>query len=202
MNDITVTKLNKGYGGKPVLRDLSMKFEAGRVTNIMGPSGCGKTTLLNIMMGLEKADCGSVHGIPKRIAAVFQEYRLCEEFSPVSNIRMVTGKTIPRSGIERHLRELGLGDSMYKPVRELSGGMKQRVSIARAVLHNADLIFLDEAYKGLDADTLSAVIKFVLDNSEGKTIIHVTHDLQTAALMGGCVIKMESVRYDAGEIKD
>ncbi len=192
MNDIVTTKLSKSFGKKAVLKDFTATFKAGKVTNIMGSSGCGKTTLLNILMGLEKADSGRVSGVPNHISAVFQEYRLCEEFSAVSNILMVTGKRVKTSEIERHLRMLGLGDSLHEPVQGLSGGMKQRVVLVRAVLHNGDVLFLDEAFKGLDIDTKSKAIIYVREHAQGKTIINITHDLQETAQMGGKLIKMEN----------
>ena len=191
MNGITVSKLNKRFGDHVVLQDFSATFQAGNVTNIMGGSGCGKTTLLNILMGLERADKGRIAGVPKRISAVFQEYRLCEDFSAVSNIRMVTGKTVDPAEIERHLCMLGLEGSLYQPVRELSGGMKQRVSIARAVLHDGDALFLDEAFKGLDQETRRTTIEYIRSHTRGKTVINVTHDPKDAMQMGGKVIEME-----------
>lgn len=194
MKDITVLHLDKSFGEKVVLRDFNAVFEAGKVTNIMGGSGCGKTTLLNILMGLEKADGGTVAGMPERIATVFQEYRLCEDFSAVSNVRLAAGKRVKTPEIERHLSMLGLGDSLYKPVRELSGGMKQRVAIVRAVLYDGDVLFLDEAFKGLDQETLNATIDYILVHTQGKTVIHVTHEKKEAVRMGGKVMEMEKIR--------
>jgi len=91
MADISVKNINKAYGDKKVLEDFSASFEYGKCTAIMGPSGCGKTTLLKILMGLEKDYIGSVEGMPERFGVVFQEDRLCEEFSVLDNVRMVMG---------------------------------------------------------------------------------------------------------------
>ena len=87
------------------------------------------------------------------MGAVFQEDRLLEGFSPLANIRLVTGRKISRQVIQAHLEELGLGGCLRDPVSTLSGGMQRRVAIARAVLYDPPLLALDEAFKGLDADT-------------------------------------------------
>lgn len=170
MKDITIKSLNKSFGDKAVLRDFNAAFRAGKITCIMGSSGCGKTTLLNILMGLINADSGEIIGIPDKISAVFQEDRLCEDFTAVSNIRAVTGKGVPVTEIEKHLTDLGLADSMYMPVNKLSGGMKRRVAIARAVLYNPELIILDEAFKGLDTATKKLTMDYLLKHAGDKIV--------------------------------
>jgi len=188
--DIVVSRLYKSFGDKPVLRDFSAVFPGGALTCLMGPSGCGKTTLLRILMGLEKADAGSVTGLPRRLSAVFQEDRLCEGFSAVSNIRLVTGRSIPAAVIESHLLALGLGGSLSLPVREFSGGMKRRVALARAVLARWELLFLDEPFKGLDEDTRRAAAAYLREHTAGRTVIMVTHDPAEVELTGGRLLRM------------
>ena len=194
MRDIAVTGLDKRFGEKQVLKGFSAVFPAGKVTCVMGPSGCGKTTLLHILLGLESADGGTVEGLPDRVAAVFQEERLCEDFSAVTNVRIVTGKGVKTGEIETCLRTLGLEGSLYGPVKELSGGMKRRVSIARAILAPGELLILDEPFKGLDEKTRETVVREVLARSIGKTVIMVTHDPQEAALMGADLIEMRTLQ--------
>jgi NitT/TauT family transport system ATP-binding protein len=188
--DIVVSRLYKSFGDKPVLRDFSAVIPGGALTCLMGPSGCGKTTLLRILMGLEKADAGSVTGLPRRLSAVFQEDRLCEGFSAVSNIRLVTGRSIPAAVIESHLLALGLGGSLSLPVREFSGGMKRRVALARAVLARWELLFLDEPFKGLDEDTRRAAAAYLREHTAGRTVIMVTHDPAEVELTGGRLLRM------------
>ena len=94
MNDLVLHHISKRFGEKTVLDDLSHRFPAGRCTCIMGPSGCGKTTLLRIVLGLERPDGGTVEGRPDRIAAVFQEDRLFEGFSALSNVAAVCPKAV------------------------------------------------------------------------------------------------------------
>ena len=193
MTDITLRGISKSFGGQQVLRNVSAAFPAGSVTCLMGPSGFGKTTLLRIIAGLEKPDAGTVEGVPERIGFVFQEDRLCEEFSAVSNVRLVTGKRLPKETIVRHLEEIGLGDSLDKPVREYSGGMKRRVAIVRAVCYPADLLILDEPFKGLDEKLRLEVIGYIRRHTEGKTVICVTHEADDAERLGGTNIEMEHI---------
>lgn len=201
MRDMIVRNLNKAFGEKQVLKDFSAVFKAGEITTVMGSSGCGKTTLLNLLMGFLSPDSGEISGVPDRKSAVFQEDRLCEAFHAVANIRMVMGEPAGRTDrkalqeeIEGHLRSLGIEeDSFYKPVREFSGGMKRRVAIARAVLFDGDVLFLDEPFKGLDADTKKLAISYVKEHTKGKTVVFVTHDREEAAQMGGSLIRMDRV---------
>jgi NitT/TauT family transport system ATP-binding protein len=188
--DIVASNLYKSFGDKLVLQDFSTVFPAGTLTCLMGPSGCGKTTLLRILMGLEKADAGSVTGLPRRLSAVFQEDRLCEGFSAVSNIRLVTGRSIPAALIESHLLALGLGGSPSLPVREFSGGMKRRVALVRAVLARWELLLLDEPFKGLDEDTRRTAAAYLREHTAGRTVIMVTHDPAEVELTGGRLLRM------------
>lgn len=193
MSDLVIQGLNKRFGEKRVLEAYSATIRAGRVTCVMGPSGCGKTTLLHILMGLEQADSGTITGLPERISAVFQEDRLCEDFSAVSNIRLVTGKTVSEDEIMQCLSAFGLAGSEQVPVRELSGGMKRRVAIARAVLAEGELLILDEPFKGLDEATREAVATEMKRRIAGRTVLMVTHDPAEAVLMDADVLEMRMI---------
>ena len=184
MMDIRIDSLEKSYGENRVLRAFSAVFPEGRFSCIMGASGCGKTTLLRILLGLEKADSGEITGLPSRISAVFQEDRLADDFSAVSNLALVLGKRVPRETLRAELSALGLSGSLDKPVRALSGGMRRRVAIARAMLCDAELYLLDEPFKGLDEETKKIVMDYVKTKSAGKTVIFVTHDEEEAAYLG------------------
>lgn len=190
MKNIIIENLCKSYGGRKVLDNFSAEIRPGEVICIMGPSGCGKTTLLNILMGFEKADSGSVSGVPALKSAVFQEDRLCEEFSAAANIRLATGKSADENTIKEHLKELGLDPDEKKPVKEFSGGMKRRIAIIRAVLFHSDILFLDEPFKGLDGVTRKKVIDYVLSNADGRTIIAVTHEQEEYKLLKGRLIEI------------
>ena len=175
MTDLILENICKAYGEKTVLQDFSHVFPAGKRTCIMGPSGCGKTTLLRIILGLETPDTGTITGKPERVTAVFQENRLFEDFSALSNLAAVCPHG-DKHTMADHLTELGLGDSLHKPVRTLSGGMKRRVSIARAVLAPGDLVILDEPFTGLDKDTKDVVLHYLKHHTQGRTLLVVTHD--------------------------
>ena len=190
MSDIILRSISKAYNGLAVFDNFSAVFPNGSITAVMGPSGCGKTTLVNILLGLTACDSGEISGIPEKLSAVFQEDRLCEVFSPPANIRLVTGKSRSDAEIARCLSALGLQDALNRPVSQLSGGMKRRVSLARALLAEYDLLVLDEPFKGLDADTRGMVMAYVKDQAAGKTVILVTHDEHEAASLSQNIIRL------------
>lgn len=167
----------KSFGNNRVLDNFSYIFPGGRTTVVMGPSGCGKSTLLSILMKTLDPDSGDVLPQEKfRRSAVFQENRLCENLTAIANIRLVTGKKLDIKDIEKALSSVGLVDVGTKLVKELSGGMKRRVALLRALLTDYDVLFLDEPFKGLDSDTKSVVMEYVKKATTGKTVIMVTHD--------------------------
>ena len=184
MQDIVIQHLCKTYGSKQVLRDFCCTLPAGAVTGLMAPSGAGKTTLLRILMGFEPADSGTIRGLDGlRLSAVFQEDRLCDNLTPVSNLRLVTPALTPDEAAAA-LRGVGLGDCLAQPVQELSGGMRRRVAILRALLAEYDLLFLDEPFKGLDEETKARVIADTRRRCAGRTVLLVTHDPDELAAMG------------------
>lgn len=186
MTDLVADNISKRYGEQQVLAGFSHVFGHGGVTCISGPSGGGKTTLLHILMGLTPPDEGRVTGREgKRIGAVFQEDRLCENLSAVSNVRLVCHEATPRGEIEAELSALGLGGSLYKPARELSGGMKRRVALVRALIIRPDIVFLDEPFKGLDPAARDTAADYLKEKMSGKTVILVSHSETDAQLLGG-----------------
>ena len=189
MTDLVLKSVCKRFGETVVLREFSAVFPAGTCTCVTGPSGCGKTTLLRLILGLEEADSGAVIGRPERVSAVFQENRLFEAFSAVSNVLAVCSQRDKRV-VEAHLTELGLGDSLDKPVWTLSGGMKRRVAVARAVLAPGELIVLDEPFTGLDRDTKAVVLAYLKRHTKGRTLILVTHDPEERDALADHVLTM------------
>lgn len=192
MEKIVISDITKRFGEKTVLNHFSLEIEKGGIFLIMGASGCGKTTLLRIMTGLEKADGGTVEGIDLgKISFVFQEDRLIGHLSALSNaiLPLKNDAASKRAGLEA-LEILGLKGEEKKRARDLSGGMARRVSIARAMLKDAEIVFMDEPFKGLDKDTKEKAIAFVKKYAKGKTLVVVTHSLTEAELLSGTLFKM------------
>lgn len=188
--DIKIENLNKSFGTHKVLDNFSYTFLDKKTTCIMGPSGSGKTTLANILLGLMKGDSGKITGLKNiKIAAVFQEDRLCEELDAIMNIRLVAPK-LSLSSIENAFLALDLFEYEGKPVLEFSGGMRRRVAIIRAMLATSELVILDEPFKGLDPELKSKVISYVKDSTLGKTVIAITHDLTEAKALTANVLEL------------
>lgn len=185
--ELRVEDLRKSYGGAAVLQGVSFTAEIG-LTRVTGSSGIGKTTLLRILLGLETADSGEITGLSgKRLAAVFQEDRLLDFMTPVDNIRLPEPK-LERAVILREMAAMGLTGCENQPVRELSGGMRRRVAILRALLCGADVIALDEPFKGLDEATRARVIDETKRLCRGKTVLLVTHEAAEAERMGAKIV--------------
>lgn len=183
-------RISKSFGGQAVLDKISATIPDSEATVIFGASGRGKTTLLRLLMGLETPDGGRISGVPKHIAAVFQEDRLPMNFTPVVCAKMTAAPGASREEICAHLREVGLNDCLDKPVRELSGGMRRRVAIVRAVLARADALFFDEPFTGLDADTKRGVIDYIKKHTAGKTLVVVSHSPEDAELLNANRIEL------------
>lgn len=176
----------KAYGEKQVLSGFSASLPLGRTTVLMGPSGCGKTTLLRLLSGLEAPDSGRILGLPEKKSMIFQEDRLCENVSALSNLRLCAPALSRKEGQER-LAALGLSDSLRQPVREFSGGMKRRVAILRALCAEYDLLLADEPFKGLDDATRKRTMEYFKMQTAGKTVLLVTHEEAEAAFFGNMI---------------
>ena len=198
MQDIRIKNVSKTYGEKQVLSQLSKEFPAGETTVIMGVSGCGKTTLLRILLGLEKVDSGKVTGMPERVAVLFQEDRLCEDVSAYENIALVlerkkthAQRDAQKCRIEQEAAQVGItADDLKQNVMELSGGMRRRIALLRALLYDADCVILDEPFKGLDATTKQIVMQYVKEKVAGRTTFLVTHEQAEADFFGGNIWKL------------
>lgn len=180
----------KSFGENDVLRDVSLVIPKGSRVLISAPSGRGKTTILRIMMGLEKPDSGEIINRPRSQAAVFQEDRLPEEFTPVNCVKMTAAHGVTKDIIREHLRSVGLEGHCDKPVSQLSGGMRRRVATVRAVLSSAETVYFDEPFTGLDEDTKKRVIDYILTNCEGRMLIFVSHCPDDAALLNAKEIRI------------
>ena len=157
----------------------------------MGPSGRGKTTLFSILLGLIKADSGSITGIEnKQFSAVFQEDRLCRQLSALMNLAIVQDNP-DKAQLTGLLKKMGLtDDEIRRPVSQLSGGQKRRVAILRSLVSDSDIVLMDEPFKGLDDDTRRVVINQVKDLLAGRILMVITHDEQDAELLGGDIVEL------------
>lgn len=164
----------KSYHGRKVLQDVTASYERGQIYYFSSPSGSGKTTLFRLIAGLEEPD-GNEWGIERhgsRISMVFQEDRLCEEYSALVNVDMVTGD---REKSREHLRQLLAEEDLHRPCRELSGGMKRRVAIARAMAAGGDVILLDEPFGGLDTESRLRTERYIRRQGAGSALLLATH---------------------------
>ena len=174
----------KSYGVNRVLRGLNFTLEAGSVYCLMAPSGSGKTTLFRALLGLEPCDAGSITGVSSGdISMMFQEDRLCEALSAIENVALVLPGRASRTKVRGLLSQILPASCLDQPVMELSGGMRRRVSLARAVAYPSTLLVLDEPFTGLDAQTRRQVIDFLLANRRGRTLLVATHGERDAELL-------------------
>lgn len=189
--EIRLEHICKTYGSKQALRDLSCAFPIGSAACILGPSGCGKTTLLRLIAGLEAPDSGCIRGTEaQKISAVFQEDRLIENLSAEKNVLLTARRGFTRQDARSLLDALCLADSAGKAVRSLSGGMKRRTAIARALAADYDMLLLDEPLSGLDGDTRASVTEVISHGAQGRTIIWVTHDPDVARRLGADILRL------------
>lgn len=186
---LTAEKICKSFGENAVIENFSYAFPDGKSTAILGRSGGGKTTLLNILMGLLSPDSGEVKR-DGRISALFQEDRLCENLTASANIRLVTGKRLTKAEIAGELVAVGLEGCENKPARLLSGGMKRRAAMLRALLSEYDILFADEPFKGLDDDTKRAVMRYFKEKTAKKTVVFVTHDKDECEALADEIIRL------------
>lgn len=191
---ILIQGLEKSFGAHPVLKNVNLCLEDNGIYCLMGPSGMGKTTLLRILLGLETADAGVVKGTKRgEISAMFQEDRLLEVLTPVENVALVCSGKADRKKIRKNLEEILPAKCMRQPVAELSGGMKRRVALARAINYPSKLILLDEPFTGLDKGTKGEVIAYLLKMRGNRILLAATHSEEDVTLLGGKKIMLSEI---------
>lgn len=207
--EIEFSGLRKTFGegetAFTVFSDLSFSIKQGSFTSIMGPSGCGKSTLLNVIAGLLEPEEGTIHRNGVTIepgnffyAYVFQEPRLLDWRTVGQNIAFaLRGQGIPEEEhdgrIEKYLGMVGLADEVDSYPQQLSGGMRQRVGIARALAIDPDILLMDEPFSSLDEFTAKELRQDLLEiwKETGKTIVFVTHNASEAVFLSDSVLVLD-----------
>ncbi|WP_329521489.1 ABC transporter ATP-binding protein [Spirillospora sp. NBC_01491] len=201
---LQINELSHSYGDHTVLRTMDLRVGEGELVSIVGPSGCGKSTLLRCIAGLIRPTSGEVllngtpiDGVPDDLAVVFQDYSrsLLPWLTVRDNValplrRRGGSRAERRSAAEGALKEVGLADAGRKYPWQLSGGMQQRVSIARALAYRPSLLLMDEPFGSVDAQTREDLEDLVLQvhQAEGMTILLVTHDIDESVYVGDRVV--------------
>ena len=193
-NAVTVKNVYKNYGDVEALRDLSLEFPKGQLTSLLGPSGCGKTTLLKIIAGLLPATQGEVlvNGQPVNKpgpdrAFVFQDFALMPWASVIRNVAFGlelrgVNKSERESIATKYIKDVGLTGFEHSFPHELSGGMRQRVGLARALSVDSPVLLMDEPFSAVDEQTRRKFQEDLLNlvKNENKTFIFVTHSIEEA----------------------
>ena len=193
--NISIRNLNKSYGNEEIFKNFNLDFCDEKVNCIIGKSGCGKSTLLNIIAGLTEIQSGEIRGVSlSDISYVFQEDRLIEWLTVKENLEIALKKYFDNSSIDEKIDEIlklvGIYDIKNKYPNALSGGMRQRVNIARAFGKPSKVILMDEPFKSLDYKLKYTIIDEFknLLNKEKRMVILVTHDLDEAIYFQGNII--------------
>ena len=189
---VSVRNISKNYGAVEALKDLTLEFPRGQLTSLLGPSGCGKTTLLKIIAGLLEPTSGEVEGKPvtgpgPNRAFVFQDFALLPWATVMRNVAFgLELRSINKSKREdiaaKYIKEVGLGGFENSYPHELSGGMRQRVGLARALSVDAKVLLMDEPFSAVDEQTRRKFQEDLLGlvQNENKTFIFVTHSIEEA----------------------
>ena len=178
---ISFENITLSYGDATILENLTIRVAPGEHVALMGPSGCGKSSLLNIAAGLVQPTAGICYVNSKRIAYAFQEPRLLPWLTAAQNVNAVLSDkatTMPQA--LQWLEAVDLADAADKRPGELSGGMRQRVNLARALAYDFDLLLLDEPSRGLDEKLREEIWALLKRCAQGKTLLLATHDLNEA----------------------
>jgi len=190
---VKLENIDKNFNNVKILQDISLTIKQNEIICILGPSGCGKSTLLNIISGLIKPDIGTINRNITKMGYVFQEDRLLPWKTVYENIALVESK-YSSNEIYQLIDDIGLkGFEHYYP-EQLSGGMRQRCSIARAFNYHSELLLMDEPFKSLDYTLVIKMIKQLIKmwGNNKNSILFITHDIDEALLLGNKIIVLSN----------
>lgn len=178
--------------GKPVLQNLQLELADGELLALMGPSGCGKSTLLNLIAGLLKPTAGELKTDSRLLAYVFQEPRLFPWLTVEQNLRAVLPPKADAAAIADALALVELPDVGKLYPAELSGGMKTRISLARAVVYGGDLMLLDEPFAALNEELRSRLLQRLKERlkAQGASAVLVTHQREDAVAFADRIVEL------------
>lgn len=183
---IQINNLTKKYGDKVVFDAYSNTFDFDGILLLKGVSGLGKTTLMRIIAGLEKADKGKITNTAKSISFMFQEDRLIPFISVLKNLTAVCSE----EKALHYLKHMGLENEKDNSPLSLSGGMRRRVALARALCFESELVILDEPFKGLDEELKSTICEIIKGESKKRDFIIISHDSQDAKILNAKIIEL------------
>lgn len=187
---LKLEEISVRFGEKQVLEKCGLRLEKGERVALTGPSGCGKTTLARVALSLQDPDSGTVSCGFARVAAVFQEPRLLPWLTAAENVNLVLSDSARTMEEARAwLERLELGDAAELYPSELSGGMQQRVSIARALAPGPELLIMDEPFKGMDAALRDRVLRVTADALGDAALLLITHSEREALALGCRVLR-------------
>ncbi|MER5787068.1 ABC transporter ATP-binding protein [Streptomyces sp. NPDC001980] len=194
-NSVETRALSRTFDGNTVLHDLDLDIREGEFVALLGHSGCGKSTLLRILAGLDDEIGGEVT-VPVRRSAAFQSPRLLPWLKVWRNVVLGLPGRPDRALAAKALDEVGIADRAGVWPKTLSGGQAQRVSLARALVREPELLLLDEPFGALDALTRGRVQQLVAElwQSHGCAVLLVTHDVEEALLLADRVLVMDGGR--------
>jgi len=181
---IKMTNIAKNFGRKTVLSNISFEIRNHEIFGLLGPSGAGKTTIINILTSQLEADSGQhrVDASSMEIGLMLDEDGLYKRLTCIENLNVFAGiYGIPQKKSMEALQSVGLADAAKKSVTQLSNGMRQRLALARAILHKPKVLFLDEPTSGLDPVTAKGIHKLIKNlRDRGATIFLTTHNMEEA----------------------
>lgn len=186
---LKLQNISLSFGEQAVLQDISLTLAPGERIAITGPSGCGKTTLLRIAAGLQKPDNGSRSCTFSAPTVLFQEPRLLPWRTALQNVALVSD---PEKA-EFWLNRLGLLEAKDKYPAELSGGMQQRLSLARALARGGDLYLLDEPFKAMDPALCRNVMEVVAEATKGSALLLITHSAEEASALNCKILPFDTI---------
>ncbi len=192
---LKLINVSKSFDKNIIIENFSHEFSKKGITVISGNSGRGKTTLLNIIAGLIPCDSGEIENRYKSIAYSFQEPRLFDWLTVLENVAAVLPEGNQSADSRKKalsaLEKVGLSNDIDKYPSELSGGMKQRVSLARAFAYDAELILFDEPFKELENELAERVAELIKEEGKNKKIILVTHNSEMLEYIADEIIKLQ-----------